>query len=120
MARITNYLYLLKQDKYKNMVDYCKSLKVGDKVKFEDFKQKFTVRARSANFIILTKPFNLKRTVLYTIIDIYQLIRGKDNMIFCNGYETDEQCEKALIRLDNGDMEVSSRNYVLLDVELNQ
>lgn len=100
--------------------DYIKSLKVGDKVKFCREKQRYTVRAISDNFIILTKPYNLKKTVIYTIIDIKRNVRGADNLIFCNGYETDEDVKEAMEMLENGKMEVSYRNYVTLDIVISK
>ena len=36
-------------------------------------------------------------------------------MVFCSGYETQEQCEERLKELQEGLIEVSYRNYVPLD-----
>ena len=44
-------------------------IKVGNKIKFERQKQRYTVQACNDRFIICTKPFNARKTVLYTIID---------------------------------------------------
>lgn len=72
-------------------------LKKGDKVKLAAQKQQWTVRGvtERGRFAILTKPFNLKHTVLYTVIDFERGVRGRDN---CHGlgYETDEQIADAL------------------------
>lgn len=75
--------------------------KVGDKIWFAEEVQGYTVRARNNRFIICTKPFNPKRTVLYTIIDLEREVRGPCNMIFGPGFETDEQIEGAMQRLQN-------------------
>jgi len=93
-------------------------IKVGDKVYLPNEKYPYTVQARDERFIICTKPFNLKRTVLYFIIDLVRKVRGADNMVFGFGYETKEQCEENLKRLQSGHMEVSYRNVVNLDIDI--
>jgi hypothetical protein len=92
-------------------------LKKGDKVWFPGEKQGYTVRARNDRYAICTKPFNPRKTVLYTIIDFKQQIRGTENLIFCMGFETDKQCEEALERLINRESEITRRNRVPLVIE---
>lgn len=92
-----------------------KNLKVGDPVYIWGEVRPYRVRCRDERFIICTKPFNPKRTVMYFIIDIEKGIRGTDNRVFCMGYETDEQCKERLKELQNGEIEVSHRNHVQLD-----
>jgi hypothetical protein len=92
-------------------------LKKGDKVWFPGQKQGYTVRTRNGRYIICTKPFNPKKTVMYTIIDMKQQIRGTEDLIFCMGFETDKQCEEAMRRLVNGESEISRRNRVPLVIE---
>ncbi len=104
-----------------------KPLEVGDRVKF--YKTKFyTVRASNKFFAVCTQPLNMitrlggkkykhEKTVLYTIIDWNERIRGTENLIFGFGAETDEDCKEMLARLTNGDSEVSHRNRVDLDIE---
>jgi len=91
--------------------------KVGMKVKFEEEAQRYTVRACNERFAICTKPFNPRRTVLYTVVDFEQGIRGTENLVFGAGAETDEQCWEMLGRLTAGETEVSHRNRVPVDVE---
>ncbi|HAH93678.1 MAG TPA: hypothetical protein DCM01_07525 [Dielma fastidiosa] len=98
--------------------EYLKGLKVGDKVKLACIKRKWTVKAVSERYIILTQPFNLKHTVLYTIIDLKRMVRGTDNLIFGHGYETDEDIEDAISLLREGKMGVSYRNFVPIDIDL--
>lgn len=88
-----------------------KKLAVGDKVWFEHEKQGYTVRAVTTDgrFAICTKPFNLRKTVLYCIIDYQRGVRGPDNLVFGHGYETPEQIEDARLMLERGEMEVSYR-----------
>ena len=65
-------------------------VKVGDKVYIPTDKRPYRVRARDDRYIICTKPFNIKHTVLYFIIDLVDRWRAPDNMVFCFGYETDK------------------------------
>lgn len=92
-------------------------LNKGDKVWFQGEKRPYKVRSRNTRYVICTKPFNLKRTVLYTIIDLFRQVRGTENIIFCCGFETDQQCEDALFRLTSGHSEISRRNKVQLVIE---
>jgi len=88
---------------------------VGDKIKFENEKQQYTIQARDNRYIIATKPFNLQKTVLYTIIDLKRGVRGPDNLIFGFGYESRLECLEALTRLQDGSMEISHRRFVHLE-----
>jgi hypothetical protein len=94
-------------------------LAVGDRVKFVEEKRSYTVRAVSADgrFAICTKPFNPRHTVLYTIIDFEQGVRGPDDLVFCAGYETSEDIAANMARLESGDMAVSRRRQLPLRLE---
>jgi hypothetical protein len=97
-------------------------MKVGDKVKFYGEKQAYTVQACNERFAVCTKPFNPKRTVLYTIIDFQKMFRGTENLVFGFGFETRKACEEALERLSGKSAtcfqtEVSHRNRVPLGIE---
>lgn len=74
-------------------------LNVGDKVKFCSESLRYTVQAADERYAICTKPFNPKRTVLYSIIDFKENVRGPENLVFSFGAETREQCEEMLARL---------------------
>lgn len=91
---------------------------VGDKLLFAEEKQAYTVQAMSKRFLVCTKPFNPRRTVLYTVVDLEQGVRGTENLIFCMGAETREQCEEMLARLDSGESAISYRNRVPLTLVL--
>ena len=91
------------------------NLKVGDKVYIRGEKRPYRVKCRNERYIICTKPMNLRHTVWYFIADLEERVRGTDNMVFCEGYETDEQCRERLSALERGDMEVSYRNRVPLE-----
>lgn len=97
--------------------------KVGDKIKFAEEKLRYTVQASGDRYIVCSKPFNPRRTVLYTVIDWVEQVRGTENLIFGGGAETREQCEEMLMRLEGRDAElgwateVSRRNRVPLRLE---
>lgn len=93
-------------------------VKVGDKVYIPQHKRPFKVRARDERYIICTKPFNAAHTVIYFIVDLVEKRRGPDNMVFCSGYETDEDCKERLKELQSGEIEVSCRRGIDLDIEI--
>lgn len=92
-------------------------LNPGDKIKFKSEKLRYTVQSACDRYAVCTKPFNPKHTVLYTIIDFERNVRGRENLIFCMGFETKEQCEEAHARLIAGESQVSWRYYQDLDIE---
>ncbi|MFR9541879.1 MAG: hypothetical protein SNH27_07490 [Rikenellaceae bacterium] len=91
---------------------------VGDRVYFAGEERPYRVRECNENFAICTKPFNLQRTVFYSIIDFKRNVRGQDNLVLGHGYETNEDCEDAMRMLANGYMEVSSRNSKFEELEI--
>lgn len=91
---------------------------IGDKVYISSEKRPYTVKARDDRYIICTKPFNLQNTVFYFIIDLVEKWRAPDNMVFCFGYETDEDCLERLKDLQEGTIELSRRRGIPLDIEI--
>ena len=91
---------------------------IGDKVFVPTDKRHYTVKARDERYIICTKPFNVRHTVLYFIIDLLNKWRAPDNMIFCSGYETTEDCQERLKELQDGTIELSRRRGIPLDIEI--
>lgn len=89
---------------------------VGAKLWFDKEKQGYTIRARNERFAVCTKPFNVRRTVLYSVVDFEEGVRGTENLIFGCGAETDEQCREMLERIASGQTEISHRNRVSLCV----
>lgn len=92
----------------------------GAKVKFLNEKRPYTVICTSRRYTICSKPFNIKHTVLYTIIDWDEMVRGPEDLIFGMGAETREECMNMLVRLLDGHpsrSEVSGRWRVWLDIE---
>lgn len=110
-----------------------KPLEKGDKVRFAPGRRLsnrkfFTVRAANKFFAVCTYPLNMikrmgkgkykfTKTVMYTVIDWMQDIRGTENLIFGMGAESDKSCREMLDRLTNGESEVSHRNNCVLEIE---
>ena len=99
--------------------------KVGDKILFVEEKRPYTIQACDDRYLVCTKPFNLKHTVQYTIVDLKEGIRGADNYWKWGGYfeyEKRDGCEKALRAL-NGNLpnedkpfEISRCNWIGLNI----
>lgn len=88
---------------------------LGTRIWFAEEKRPYRVRARNQRFIVCTKPHNPLRTVLYTVIDLVENVRGTENLVFGFGAETDEQCNEMIARL-GVETEVSRRNRVPLAI----
>ena len=93
-------------------------VEVGDRVYIPNEKRPYKVRARDNRYIICTKPYNPQHTVIYFIVDLADKWRAPDNMIFCSGYETDEQCQERLKELRSGKIELSMRRGIPLDINI--
>lgn len=72
----------------------------------------YTVMARDERYIICVN----KEDDEYFIIDLVRQERGPDNMIFCIGYENKKQCEERLKELQEGQIELSGRYSIPLDI----
>ena len=92
-------------------------IKAGNRIKFESEGKPYKVRLADERFAICTKPFNLRHTTIYTIVDLERGVRGPDDLIFGEGYETDEDMTRALKQLQAGEIEVSHRRSIPLDIE---
>ena len=55
---------------------------------------------------------------MYFIIDLKDKWRAPDNMIFCHGYESDEDCIERLKELQDGTIELSLRRGIPLDIDI--
>lgn len=89
----------------------------GDKVYFPGERNGYTVQRKGDRYAILTKPFNPRHTVIYTILDFEEGVRGTDNLVFSIGYEDDEHVQQSWDALTGGHMEVSYRNRVPLVID---
>jgi len=92
-------------------------MNIGTKVWFPEEVKPYTVKAKSERFAILTKPFNLQQTVMYTIVDLAEKIRGTNFWVF-NPYDYTNQkdIELCLKELESGECEISQRNRVHLSI----
>lgn len=93
-------------------------VEVGDKIYIENQKRPYRVRVRDDRYIICTKPYNPKRTVLYFIIDLKEKWRAPDDRLFCSGYESDEDCHERLKELQEGIIKLSRRRGIHLDIDI--
>ena len=94
-------------------------IQIGDKIKFFGENKRYDVVSCNERFLICTKAFNLSRgMVLYTIVDLVKKIRGTNNLIFNNfDYATKEGCDNCLLGIQKGEVEISKRNFVELEIE---
>ena len=91
-------------------------VEVGDKIKFQREKQRYTVRACDKRFIIAVKPFNARKTFQYTIVDLKEKVRGADNWYCKYDYENDDLTE-AMRLLNEGKIYSTHRSKLKLDIE---
>ena len=98
-------------------------MEVGYKFKADSEKQRYTVQAFNDRFVIMTKPFNLQKTYMYTIADLDRKVRGAVDLIFGLPEDVDNTSDAntVLAGLYSGEYGVSYRNCVpLSDDELMQ
>lgn len=114
----------------------------GDIILFKEDKKPFKVRCANDRFVICTRKFNKRNDAdliwaevqmggfmtfssgyefsrtspIYTIIDLQENIRGTENLVFCMGFKTDDDCRNALERLSTGETEISHRNRIELNI----
>lgn len=93
------------------------TLKLNDKIIFHEDKNHFTIKAISNRFAICTRPYNLKKTVFYTIIDFENNKRSTTDLVF-NIYDFKNQLdiEQCLLDLESGEISLSRRNQVDLNI----
>lgn len=116
LGQINNMAYNNTFAMFKVGETYMDKVPVGTKLYFRDEVQPYTVRASNRFYSVCTKPFNPQKTVLYTVVDWHNQLRGTEGLIFGLGAETDEECEAMLERLANAESDISSRNYCALDI----
>ncbi len=98
---------------------YVKNLSysIGDKIKFKNEKRPYKITACDNRYILATKPFNLQHTYLYVLVDIEEMVRGADNFKCYGDYSNLEEAQEILKLCNDGEIEVSYRNYRRLDIE---
>lgn len=98
-------------------------MKVGDKIRMEGERQRYTVQAFDDRLVIMTKPFNAQKTYLYTIADRERQERGPIGLIFGlpEHVDTPDSAAKVLEMMNTEGWEVSHRKSVpLLPSEVTQ
>lgn len=102
-------------------LDKLKDLQVGDFLTFPEEKRKYEIRAKGDRYMVCTKPFF--KTVLYSVVDLEEGVRGTENLVFGAGAETNEDCAEMLMRLEGRcphrgiQTEVSHRNRIPLGIK---
>jgi hypothetical protein len=94
-------------------------IQIGSKIYFEREKRPYTVKALDERYIIATKPFNARRTCLYTIIDKALHLRGPNNLVFnIYDYTVQQDIEECLCDLNDphSTVLVSHRRSIALDI----
>ncbi len=76
---------------------------IGAFITFEKEKRPYRIRARSGRFIVCTRPYSKRKTTFYTIIDLVEMVRGPEDLVFGMGAETDQHCWDMVDRLDGRD-----------------
>lgn len=71
----------------------------GAKIQWKGQKVRFNVVNRNDNFIIITRPYNIKKTYEYSILDLEYMECNKDNYYCRYNYQDVEECKKALEEL---------------------
>ena len=89
----------------------------GTKIWFDGERHAYVVQACDNRYLICTKPYNVKHTVLYTIVDLEDEIRGYDDQALGMNYETREACVEILELLQAGCIGISHRNQVPLKIK---
>ena len=94
------------------------NFKPGMKVWFAGESRSYTIRCCSERYLVCTKPYNFKKnTVIYTMVDLWEGIRGRDGYsIGAYDYYEQEDCEKYLQELVNGEINISHRHYEPLSI----
>lgn len=100
----------------KPSVANLKRLAVGSKIWFAEEVRPYTIRCRDSRYLICSKPFNPKRTVLYCIVDLLSKWRAPENLIFSRDVVTDAECKELLWRLKSGETALSRRKGLKLAV----
>jgi hypothetical protein len=96
-------------------------LTVGQKVKLDTDRRWWTVRAVTENFVGLTRQaeFEPAGTNCYTVVDWRNGVRGPCNLIgqtWGDGSYSETECAEMLARFESGDLEISQRNWVPIEI----
>lgn len=94
----------------------CFDLSIGKQVKFSGERYWWTIVARNERFLICIRK-SKKVGYYYTICDLQECIRGKDNLCFCTyDYQDPKVAEQALRELNRDRLQISYRNWLVLEI----
>ncbi len=84
---------------------------MGEKITMDGEKAPYKIMARDDRYVILCRPFNLKRTYTYSIVDLEEKVRGPCNYVFgpLVDFNTEDGAKENLAMLRSGKQEVSRR-----------
>ena len=89
------------------------SIEIGDKVQFKEEKGPYIVRGRTKRYMILTRPYYAKKTIIYAIVDWATDKRSSDSHVFSPyNYEEPEGILECLQSLTMGVCRLSRRNQI--------
>ncbi len=71
----------------------------GAKIGWKGQKKRFKVIARNDNFVIITRPYNPKKTFEYSILDLEYMQCNHDNCYNKYDYSSKDECMEALMEL---------------------
>lgn len=94
------------------------NIAIGDKLYFSTDKRPYAVKAADDRYVIATKPFNARKTVLYTILDFEGQWRGPNDWVF-NPYDYSVQSDidQCLADLQKDEAHLSRRHGLRLVIE---
>lgn len=104
----------------KNKAEYEKyNFKPGMKIWFTGEVKSYTIRSCNERYLVCTKPYNFKKnTVIYTMVDLWEGVRGRDGYVFSPyDYFSQEDCDNYLKDLTEGDVSISRRGQVNLEIK---
>jgi hypothetical protein len=83
----------------------------GMAVVMDGEKQPYKIMARDERYVILCRPFNLRRTYTYSFVDLVEGVRGPSNYIFGLLHHTNTRIGalRNLVMLRKGKQFVSHR-----------
>jgi len=88
------------------------------KILFKDEPHPFIVKSNKGRYAICTKPYNPKKTVIYTIVDFDKDIRSTvSNVLSPYDFNTQEDIDKCMEDLFSGKTYLSLRNQIKLEIE---
>lgn len=88
-----------------------------ERIKFQEEKLSYKVVAKDDRYMVCIKPFNVKKTYLYTMVDLLEKIRGTDGFVFqIFDYQKEQDAKQYIEMLKTGEIQISKRNRIPLNI----